>query len=231
MSTTSATRSPNDHDEGETRVRLLAEAERIFAVSGYEGASVRQITEAAGANVAAVSYYFGGKEGLYRAVFEGFCDEMRERRMTRVEADLGAEGDNVSLEAFLESFAAAFLEPLVDDERGRHFMALFDQEMRLGLMPQAVFFERVVEPMLDLFIGFLDRAGVEIHRKAAALCLISVVGQLIHALKAGGRFADSSEQTPFPVATKEIIPHIVRFSAAGVRACAAGSTRQEEQDR
>ena len=100
-------------EEVETRERLLSEAVRMFAAEGDDGTSVRKITESAGANVAAVSYYFGGKEGLYRAVLGRVFDEMRERRIRRIEADLEAAPGAVSLEEFLESFAVAFVEPLV----------------------------------------------------------------------------------------------------------------------
>lgn len=59
-------------DKGErARARLLAEASRLFAEKGYARAATREICEAAGANVAAIHYHFGGKEGLYREVLLG----------------------------------------------------------------------------------------------------------------------------------------------------------------
>ena len=58
-----------DQDElqNEACRRLLAAASEEFARHGYTSARVRQIVDAAKVNVAAVNYYFGGKEGLYRA--------------------------------------------------------------------------------------------------------------------------------------------------------------------
>lgn len=52
-----------------SRERLLLAAMRLFAEHGYAKASTREIALAAGANVAAISYYFGDKAGLYRAAF------------------------------------------------------------------------------------------------------------------------------------------------------------------
>ena len=59
------------HRGERARTRLLVEAERIFAEKGYAKASTREICAAAGLNVAAIHYHFGGKEGLYRETLLG----------------------------------------------------------------------------------------------------------------------------------------------------------------
>jgi AcrR family transcriptional regulator len=51
--------------EADARERLIAAAQEAFAEHGFEGATVRDICKAAGANIAAVNYYFGDKEKLY----------------------------------------------------------------------------------------------------------------------------------------------------------------------
>ena len=48
-----------------TRARILDAAGVVFAEHGYEAATVREICEKAGVNLAGVNYYFGGKERLY----------------------------------------------------------------------------------------------------------------------------------------------------------------------
>ena len=52
------------------RLQLLQTAERLFATKGFEGTSVRDIADEAGANIAMISYYFGSKEKLMQALFE-----------------------------------------------------------------------------------------------------------------------------------------------------------------
>jgi AcrR family transcriptional regulator len=56
--------------EQDTRTRLLIAAGPVFAESGYQRATIRDISHAANVNVASVAYYFGDKMGLYRAVIE-----------------------------------------------------------------------------------------------------------------------------------------------------------------
>lgn len=53
---------------GDIRARILAEATASFAAKGFRSTSIRDITSAAGVNVAAVSYHFGSKADLYREV-------------------------------------------------------------------------------------------------------------------------------------------------------------------
>jgi AcrR family transcriptional regulator len=54
----------------DTRRRILETALDLFAAHGYQGASTRQIADGAGVNLPAIQYYFGNKEGLYRAIIE-----------------------------------------------------------------------------------------------------------------------------------------------------------------
>jgi AcrR family transcriptional regulator len=61
----------DDGGRGEaTRRRLVEAAVRIFGERGYHAVGTRELADAAGANLAAIPYHFGGKDGLYRAAAE-----------------------------------------------------------------------------------------------------------------------------------------------------------------
>lgn len=59
-----------------TRQILLEVSEKIFAESGFEGASTRRITLEAGVNISTINYYYGSKELLYSAIFMYRLSEM-----------------------------------------------------------------------------------------------------------------------------------------------------------
>ncbi len=50
----------------------MVAAKKLFAKKGFDGTSVKELAEEAGVNVSLVSYYFGGKEGLYMACLENY---------------------------------------------------------------------------------------------------------------------------------------------------------------
>lgn len=210
---------PQYQDTGETRERILGAAERLFAARGYDGTSVRDITVAADVNIASVSYYFGGKDGLYREVFERILVELREIRILRLRTDLDDAGADASLERFLESFAHAFIDPLVEGTRSKGFIAIFDQEMRDPRVPKEMFVRQLVRPMLDTTNESLKRVGIDLDPATCGMCMMSMVGQLLHVLKIRERFLSADYATPFPEGLEDHIQHFVKFSAAGIRAC------------
>ena len=54
----------------QARQALVSAAVEVFGESGLEAATTREIAQRAQQNIAAIAYYFGGKEGLYLAVAE-----------------------------------------------------------------------------------------------------------------------------------------------------------------
>jgi AcrR family transcriptional regulator len=60
------------YQESDMKMKIVLAAKKLFAEHGYDATSVRQICEEAGANVALVSYYFGGKESVFYEIFHQF---------------------------------------------------------------------------------------------------------------------------------------------------------------
>jgi TetR/AcrR family transcriptional regulator len=70
-------------DPERTRARILEAATVEFSAHGYAGARVGRIAELAGVNKQLISYYFGGKEGLYRTIVAGWFQGEQDAEGTR----------------------------------------------------------------------------------------------------------------------------------------------------
>jgi len=207
-------------EPAETRSKLIDVDKRLFAEKGFEGTSVREITTEAECNVAAVNYHFGGKENLYREVFRRLLREHREQRIRRIRADLQAAGESATLEVFLQSFATSFLEPMVEEGRGSHLMAVWDREMHNHHLEPEVFLDELIRPMMEVTTEALNAVGPVLDTGVARLCMMSVAGQLMHAVKMKRMFQGREATTALPFDPAGLVHHIVRFSAGGIRACA-----------
>jgi TetR/AcrR family transcriptional regulator, regulator of cefoperazone and chloramphenicol sensitivity len=118
-------RQRGSYQRGEdTRRRLVETAIDLFAAHGYDGASTRLLADEAGVNLPAIQYYFGSKEGLYRAavghIVERIVDGMRPAA-ERVELAL-ADGDlsRKRLLALLYEMLDAFLALVADSRHSRN---------------------------------------------------------------------------------------------------------------
>lgn len=79
--------SPPPPSRGDaTREAMIGAALEVFGRDGFHAASTRAIAGAAGVNQALIGYHFGGKEGLYLAVFEHIAAQMLERQGPAIEA-------------------------------------------------------------------------------------------------------------------------------------------------
>ncbi|CAH1210958.1 hypothetical protein PAECIP111891_03643 [Paenibacillus allorhizoplanae] len=76
------------HQESDMKMKILLAAKKLFAQHGYDATSVRQICEEAGANVALVSYYFGGKESVFHEIFKQFFPAIKLTEFYEVEDPL-----------------------------------------------------------------------------------------------------------------------------------------------
>lgn len=161
-----ATTSPAD--DAEPRVRLLHAGLRLFATQGYSKTSTRELAEAAQVNVAAISYYFGDKAGLYRAAFSEPGGSPEDQMV-----DWNQPGQ--TLAEALQGFYAEFLEPLRQGDLARlctklHFRemleptGLWEADPTFGIGPMH-------EALLALLARHLGLPGPDDDLQRLAICL------------------------------------------------------------
>jgi AcrR family transcriptional regulator len=211
--------TPIGREEGSqaTSERLLDAAEALFASRGLAGASVREITTEAGANVAAVNYHFGNKLGLYREVVVRRFREMREQRLRAIR-EYRACGDG-DLEGLVDAYVRAFLRPTEEPERAARLMRLFTREMVEPQVSPRLCQEELLAPVdAELTAAILETEkpldGYQVRR-----CVRSLGGLLWSEVQAAHFFGTLRDgrtgETPFHI----WVDHVVRFVTAGIRAC------------
>lgn len=115
----------------DTRERILNVAEQLFAEHGFDGASMRMITAAAGVNLAAVNYHFGSKEKLIEEVFRRrllWLNELRRQRLEQLQHDAERFGKTVRPSRILEAFFGALFD-LAKEPGGEHFLRLLGRTL------------------------------------------------------------------------------------------------------
>src|SRR6187455_2022892 len=88
-----------------TRTRLMGAALDLLAERGEDGLTLRELTDLAGANVAAVSYHFGSLKSLCDAAVEHALERYLDAQQEAVSA--------VGPESTLEALATAFARPMI----------------------------------------------------------------------------------------------------------------------
>src|SRR5438094_10489788 len=103
----------------DTRMRILDVAEELFGEEGIERVSIRDITDKAKVNLAAINYHFGSKEDLVVAVFERRVVPVNEAGLAALDLVEKSAGKRIpKLEAILEAFICAALQASLKAARG-----------------------------------------------------------------------------------------------------------------
>jgi len=111
-----------------TRTRLMGAALDLIAERGADGVTLRELTDAAEANVAAVSYHFGSLKSLCDAAIEQALERYLDAQQAAVSALLP--------ESTLEELAAAFARPMISAlTKGGRDRAVIRIVARAGIDP------------------------------------------------------------------------------------------------
>ena len=152
-------RRPQAERRGEAMNTILDAAERMFARHGRNGATLRAIALEAGVDSALVHYYFGDKDGVFRAVLArkfGMVHEIYAQAMDAYEARVGA---TLTIEGVLDAFLRPFCEMLVyESETWTDFATILT--LTNGLQPdETEIMRKNYDPIVLRFIDMLMRVS------------------------------------------------------------------------
>lgn len=195
-----------------TKDRILGAAEVLFAQRGFDGASLRQLTAAAGVNLAAVNYHFGSKEKLVEQVFRRRLDALNARRLEAL-AKIAGHADTT-----LEDVLAAYIRPALDlshDDSGALFMRVLARAFAEHDDTLRQFLSENYGHVIRQFTTEFARLLPQLSKSELYWRIDLVTGALTHAMSGFGmiqRKHDVSELAH----REQTAQHLIRFAVAGL---------------
>ncbi len=210
-------KAPGPSEPRDTRERIMAAAERLFAADGFDASSLRRITLEAGVNLAAVNYHFRSKDRLLREILKRRIVPLNERRLAMLQdfreksAGLPLTIDKI-FEAFLvplfQKAPPAFgTDPVFIKMLGRVISErpeLFRKEVKEHFHPiQKIFLEALREILPEL-----PEKDLQWRFQFAVALMIASVNQRDRIMSASGGICD-------PENTEDMVSRLINFICAG----------------
>ncbi len=200
-----------------TRDQIIKSAWKLFSDKGFEGVSVRDVTNAAGVNLASVSYHFGSKAGLIQEVVKIAMNPGNKRRLELLDMYMKEYGDIESVPD--EKIIEAFVRPIIfPEEYGGN-------KDILARISARYLIERdydIPEGVLALFGEVFKAFGMALGPRFPKLTMSQIQerlmfcsGAAMHMQAFGDIAAKTLGKERLEISPKEMMEDLVRFCAAG----------------
>jgi AcrR family transcriptional regulator len=206
-----------DQELDTTRERIIDAAGQLFAERGFEATTVRDICQSAGANVAAVNYYFRDKERLYvEAVVQA-------HRWRLDQAQLPAWNENTPPRETLADFIETFFKRVLGGPDDTWRTKLVMREIMQPSSACAEIAQSNIRPQFEILQGILrELLPAETSEEELHLTAFSIVGQCLFYHVAGpiiSNLIDEREYSTWGVS--KLAEHVTKFTLASIDARSA----------
>jgi AcrR family transcriptional regulator len=202
-------------DGAETRSRILNSACELFAERGYRAARVADICKRAGANVAAVNYYFGDKANLYTEAWQ--------EAFEKCALPKSPDSANTLPEDQLQIYICSLMQNYMDPDTQGQFTRLYLMELvnPTGLIRNM--WHDLIEPRRQILLGIIRKImETKVTDETVLFCEMSIISQCRALLNIRRSDLEYLMGRPLsPDLIKRLADHITRFSLAGIKAVAA----------
>jgi AcrR family transcriptional regulator len=214
----------NNSATRETRRRLLIAAGEVFAERGFHAATIKEITDRAGASLASVNYHFRDKGELYARVLDRIAEDATE---------IIPPADKLTGDA--PSRFRQFIRWYCVKSMGRHQPTweriLLARELIQPTSALDSLIHTVFRPMNDLLSKLIAQMlGVRTSHEAVGLVAASVFGQCLYHLRHQQFIGRLHPQLGDHPDVEHLADHIADFSLAGLRSiCVAPNHRSRSR--
>jgi len=199
----------------DTREKLVAAAERLFAESGYASVSVRAIAAAAGLNWSLVAYHFHGKEGLLSEVYRRHCRTLNAERL-RLLARAGTGRRR------LERVIDAFVRPALAEIHSTGRQSGFSRLRAILAAEDSALLNQLVAENFDTssrtFVAALRECLPRVPPDEVLWRFHFMLGTIYYSVASPQRIKTFSKGRCDPGNLDDTLRHLVPFLAAAFRA-------------
>jgi AcrR family transcriptional regulator len=170
-----------------TRDALIQAATAVFAEQGFHAVTTRLLAQEAGVNQALIGYHFGGKEGLYLAVFDDIAQRMKQRmgplaealQETLETADSGSHIDptEIHLPALLRIIDTMIV--LMLSEETKHWAQLILREQQNPTLAFERIYQGFMSKMFALVTQLVKRLRSDLDDVQARLVVVQILGNVL----------------------------------------------------
>jgi len=206
----------HSNDTLNARERILSVAEKVFLEGGFDGVSVRELTEAAGVNVALVNYYFGGKRKLYLEVLHNCFSKEAESKCAHLQQAIDP-CESPDLRQIVSAYVYSHLGSDESLSATQSFLRLLTRQLAEDDDAIQLLLQQLVLPVHQLLIRSIKQTCPQLSEQKVSLCITSITGQIVHFIRCpamSGMLAGISETEGLRQAMAE---HIIEFSLKGIK--------------
>lgn len=197
----------------ETQGRIFDAAESVFALQGFEGATLREIAKKAGTQVSLVHHHGGSKDALFFKVVERRSEELSQARLQALED--AKNGKKATLEGLLTAFFNPFWERTQSSEEWRNYarlVAYVSTDDRWHEISAACF-----DPTAQVFLAEFEHVLPKSSRHSLATSFVFAVSAMLALFTSKGRIVTLADQSS---KDQDQLASLVTYCAAGMRATA-----------
>jgi AcrR family transcriptional regulator len=212
-------------DKPGARQQLIAAAERLFAESGIDAVSLRQINVAAGQkNSSAAHYHFGSKEALILSIYQVRMARVNARRLETLDR-IQAENRQSDVRALIEAIVMPIVAEIDADESGQHYIRFMAQAIghpQLDLMELS---RQEHASGLSLALEMLRKAVPHVPSPLFGQRFGLAFEQIVHSLADREKLRHSRGDT-FEIDAGLFVSNLIDTISGGMSAPVSEQTRQ-----
>jgi AcrR family transcriptional regulator len=174
-----------------TRTKILKTAEHMFGERGYDGVSLREITTAAGVDLALINYHFQTKDNLFAQVLARRSDIVARDRFSRLET-ARAQAGGLTLEAALQAFFDPIFERLATPSKGWRAYGRLIAQVTIERRHAAIVTQEH-DPTARTFIAALGEVMPRVPPNTLVHGYLLMIGAMIQYLAQTDRLAHLSD--------------------------------------